>query len=141
MADLKWHDFLEIGIDFIDNDHRKLLQIMQDTRQAILEDNRGQCVILLNALLKEAGEHFSREERFLYEAKFPGLAEHKMYHEELLLKADTTKRVCEGMETEHDLKTCFDSMANFLIDDILKGDIKFKSYLDYHGHTRKKQGN
>ena len=135
MADLKWHDFLKIGIDFIDDDHRKLLSIMQDIKKAIEEDRQDECVILLTSLLKEASAHFSREEKFLYEAKFPGLAEHKMYHEELLIKANTIKRTCEGIETDHDVKECFDGMANFLIDDILRGDLKFKSYVEYKGLT------
>ena len=136
MADLKWHGFLEIGVDFIDDDHKKLLGIMQSTKKAIEADKKNECIILLTSLLKEAREHFSREEMFLYETNFPGLAEHKMYHEELLFKADTTKRICEGIETELDLQECFDGMPQFLIDDILKGDTKFKSYLDHEGYTK-----
>jgi hemerythrin-like metal-binding protein len=138
MADLKWHDFLTIGVDFIDDDHKKLLKIMQEAKEAIKEDNQNECLVLLTSLLKEARHHFSREEKFLYETNFPGLAEHKMYHEELLIKADTTKRICQGIETDHDLKECFDGMASFLIDDILKGDTKFKSHLEYHGHIDNK---
>ena len=29
-------------------------------------------------------------------------------------------------------------MATFLIDDILRGDIEFKSFLEYEGHLNKK---
>ena len=134
MADLEWHDFFEIGIDFIDDDHKKLLKIMIDTKAAIEEENNNKCVQLLTSLLKEAKEHFSREEEYLAEIKYPGLEEHKKYHKELLVKADTTKRICEGIEKEHDLVECFDGMANFLIDDILRGDIMFKSYLEYEGY-------
>ena len=111
---------------------------MQATKKTIEADNQHEGIILLTSLLKEARAHFSREEKFLYETNFPGLAEHKMYHEELLLKADTTKRICEGIETEHDLQECFDGMSRFLIDDILKGDMKFKSYLEHHGYINNK---
>jgi len=138
MAKLIWHDFFEIGVDFIDEDHKKLLEIMQDTKKAIEVDNYKKCSRLLNSLLKEARDHFTREEEFLYEAKYPGLEEHKKYHKELLIKADTTKRICEGIEKEHNLKECFDSMADFLIDDILRGDIMFKSFLEYEGYIKRK---
>lgn len=138
MADLQWHQFLEIGVKFIDEDHQKLLKIMQDVKRSIEQDNYNECVVLLNALLKEAREHFSREESFLYEAGYPDLEEHKKYHKELLVQADIIKRICEGIETEHDLKECFDGMADFLIDDILRGDIKFKSFLEYEGFADKK---
>ena len=137
MANLLWHDFLKIGVDFIDNDHKKLLDIMVSTQMAIDAGDNNKCIVLLTALLKEARDHFSREEAFLLEAKYPDLEEHKLYHKQLLLKADTTKRICEGIEAEHDLKECFDGMATFLIDDILKGDIKFKSFLEFEGYIKK----
>lgn len=136
MTDLIWHDFLEIGVDFIDEDHKNLLKIMVDTKSAIEAGDNNKCVILLTSLLKEARDHFSREEKYLFEVKYPDLEKHKIYHKELLIKADTTKRICEGIETEHDLKECFDGMAEFLIDDILRGDIMFKSYLQYKGHIK-----
>ena len=136
MTDLVWHDFLGIGVDFIDTDHKKLLQIMVDTKLAIEAGDNNKCVILLTSLLKEARDHFSREEKYLFDVKYPGLEKHKIYHKELLIKADTTKRICEGIETKHDLKECFDGMAEFLIDDILRGDIMFKSYLEYEGHIK-----
>lgn len=133
MTDLLWHDFLEIGVRFIDEDHKNLLKIMVDTKSAIEEGDNNQCAILLTFLLKEAKDHFSREEEYLFEIKYPDLEKHKTYHKELLIKADTTKRICEGIEAEHDLQECFDGMANFLIDDILRGDIMFKSYLQNEG--------
>ena len=34
MANLKWRKFLEIGVDFIDADHKKLLGIMKDIKSA-----------------------------------------------------------------------------------------------------------
>lgn len=72
----------------------------------------------------------------MFSVNYPDLDEHKKYHLELLRQADTTKRVCEGIETEHDLKECFDGMAEFLADDILGGDIVFKSFLHYAGHIK-----
>ena len=138
MADLKWYDFLEIGVDFIDEDHRELLDIMIEIKAAIEEENNNKGVQLLTSLLQHAREHFSREEAFLLEVKYPNLERHKQYHEKLILKVYATKRLCEGIETKHDLKECFDMMATFLIDDILRGDIEFKSFLEYEGHLNKK---
>jgi hemerythrin len=134
MADFLWHDFLEIGVKFIDDDHKKLLKLMQEIKQAIEQNNYDKCVVLLASLLKESREHFAREEAFLEEVNYPGLEKHKDYHRKLLIQAETVKQICEGIETEHDLKECFDSMEQFLIDDILKGDVMFVSYLEFEGH-------
>ncbi|MCK4863822.1 MAG: hemerythrin domain-containing protein [Gammaproteobacteria bacterium] len=137
MTELLWHDFFKIGIDFIDDDHKGLLKIMQEIKSTIKECDYKKRTSLLALLLKEAEEHFSREENFLSEVNFPGQEKHKMYHKELLIKADATKRLCEGVESEDDMVKCFDGMFEFLIDDILRGDIKFKSYLEYEGYIKK----
>jgi len=136
MIDLVWYDGYEIGVHFIDDDHRNLLNIMQDIRSAILKENYSKCAKLLYKLLDEARVHFKREEEFLAEAGYPGLAEHHKYHEELLIQADTTRKICEGTLKKHNLQECFDGMALFLIDDILGGDVKFKPFLKERGYMR-----
>lgn len=136
MADLTWYPAMKIGLEFIDQDHQHLLKIMQETKLAIEQGNDELCVMLLTSLLNEAKAHFEREEEFLSKVGYPGLDQHKIYHQELLVKANTTKRICQGIETEHDLRECFNGMANFLIDDVLRGDLMFKSFLEYEGHIR-----
>lgn len=136
MADLKWYSFLEIGIDFIDEEHKALLKIMQEIRSEIEANNYEAAAKLLELLLVEANTHFLSEEKYLEETGYPGLEEHKKYHNELLSKTEITKQVCENITTAHDTKECFDEMADFLIDDILKGDVMFKSYLEYKGYIK-----
>lgn len=137
MAALVWHDFLEIGIEFIDEDHKRLLAIMQDVQNAIARKDYEECTNILTELLVEASGHFQREEAFLAEAKYPGLDEHKKYHLELLTQAENIKKICEKTETSHEAQDCFKKMSRFLIDDILKGDIRFKSFLEHEGLLRK----
>ena len=136
MIDLEWHDFLNIGVDFIDDDHKNLLNIMLQVKDAINKKSFDECTLLLEMLIKECREHFTREEEYLSKAKYPHLENHKVYHNELIIKAEVTKAICEGVETEHDLKECFENMATFLIDDILRGDISFKSYLEHEGYIK-----
>lgn len=138
MADFTWHNFFEIGVDFIDDDHKNLLIIIQDVRNAIDANEHNKCITLLNKLITEARNHFKREEQYLEEVKYPELEEHKKYHNDLLERADTTRRICEDIEYEHDLNKCFDGIAKFLVDDIFNGDIKFKSHLEFYGHIKKK---
>lgn len=133
MSNLVWHDFFEIGVEFIDQDHKHLLAIMQDVQDAIMQRDYEACAKHLSRLLGEAAEHFHREEVFLGEAKYPGLTEHMKYHAELLAQAEHVKKICESTETRQDVQACFKGMARFLIDDILKGDVKFKSYLEHEG--------
>jgi len=136
MIDLVWYEGYEIGVHFIDDDHRRLLNIMQDIRSAILGEDYPECAKLLYKLLDEARAHFKREEEFLAEAGYPGLAEHQKYHQGLLVQADTTRKICEGVQEKHNLQECFDGMALFLVDDILGGDVKFIPFLKERGYMR-----
>ena len=137
MVEFAWHDFFEIGVDFIDDDHKNLLIIIQDIQNAIDASEHNKCIVLLNKLITEARDHFKREEEYLEKVKYPEIETHKNYHKNLLERADTTKRICEGIEEGKDLNSCFDGMAKFLVDDIFHGDIKFKSHLEYYGHIKK----
>jgi len=138
MVKFTWRDYFEIGVDFIDDDHKYLLEIMQDIQNAINAGEHNKSIALLNKLITESNNHFQREEQYLEEVKYPRLEEHKKYHRELIIRADATKQICEGIKHEDDLKTCFDGMAKFLVDDIFHGDIQFKSFLEFHGHIKNK---
>ena len=93
--------------------------------------------LLLTSLLEDTRYHFSRQEKQSLKVKHLDLEQHKIYPQELLIQTDTSKQICEGIEAEHDLKGCFDRMAYFLIDDILRGDINFNSCLEYEVHIKK----
>lgn len=138
MVDLVWHDFYSIGLEFLDNDHKQLLRIMQDVESAVSREDFQECSKHLVRLESEARAHFKREEEYLASVNYPDLEDHVKYHNELIEQADVMRRICEGILTKHDMRVCFDSMASFLIDDVLKGDSKFKSYLEYHGYLDKK---
>ena len=133
MNDLIWHDSFEIGLDFIDRDHRKLFKIIRDTKQAIEEDNCNECIALLTSFLEEAKDHFYREEQLLFETGYPDLEDHRVYHKRLLIKTVAARQICEGVKAGRDLKECFDGMVEFFIDDVMREDIKFKPYLENAG--------
>lgn len=136
MVDLKWIDGWSIGVDQIDNDHRNLLRIMQETKAAIEEEDYGRCAVLLSDLIKAAKDHFSREESLLSDLGYPGLERHIKYHKELLLKAKSVEAICKGIKERRNLEECFEGMAEFLIDDVVKGDLHFKSFLEDAGITK-----
>ena len=71
MVNLEWYDIYENGVDFIDEDHKKLLNIMLDVKTAVETHNHSECSKLLNKLLLESRAHFSREEAFLAKIGVP----------------------------------------------------------------------
>jgi len=134
MINLEWDDSYTIGIDFIDQDHKRLLSIMRDLRDSILEGKLKKCASLSNNIIQETEAHFTKEETYLKKIGYPYLEKHKKYHQELLAQAQQVKNICEGINQEHDLIKCFQVMESFLIDDITNGDVQFVSFLEYEGH-------
>lgn len=76
-----WNDSYSAGLAELDDDHRRLLDVVGKMEQAI-EDGRGEEVMgdVLRDILHHTEDHFPHEERLMAEHKFPGLQEHQEMH-------------------------------------------------------------
>ncbi len=135
MINLDWDKSYEIGINFIDNEHKGILSIMRSIREAINDGDLKECELLSDILIDASARHFAHEEQYLAEVDFPRLEEHKQYHISLLDQARQVKALCGNIEQNGSLEECFDAMEKFLIDDVVMGDLDFKSFLEYYGHS------
>ncbi len=124
------------GHSEIDDDHRQLVDVINLVNEAIAANELKQCRNLLNSFVDVAKDHFAREEAILRQAGFPGVEEHCSYHNALLERTYEVKKLCQDMADRGHLKECFDEMAGFLIDDVVKGDHVFVSFLANAGMIR-----
>ncbi|RZI42643.1 bacteriohemerythrin [Herbaspirillum sp. HC18] len=85
MTYLSWSDELAVGNTFIDNDHKKLIE-MVNRLHALMNEGKGKDVIgkVLHNLITYTHEHFRREEDLMRKLQFPGFQNHKDEHEKLL---------------------------------------------------------
>lgn len=85
MKDLVWGKILSVGIDEIDEDHRKLIDIFNILNHSVI---KGESPEYLAATLEELINctvwHFSHEERLMLKYRYPGFEEHKAEHRELI---------------------------------------------------------
>jgi hemerythrin len=133
MVNLQWLDSFSIGIKGIDDDHKKILQVMRGVQTAVETQDYSLCASLLDELVDLGSAHFRREEEYLADVSYPYIEEHILYHQELLLKVEAVRVICNNANSHGDLEECFNGMAEFLINDIIEGDLKFKSYLQARG--------
>ncbi len=133
MDKLDWLETFELGIPSVDADHRHLLNIMKQIETAANAAKFETCKDLLDELVVASKNHFAREEALLEETGYPNAAIHKDYHARLLSRAQSVKDVCKEIGTRENLKDCCHEMFEFLIDDIVKGDVNFKSFLEEKG--------
>ena len=85
MALFAWTDELSVGNQFIDDDHKKLIKLVNDFHDA-MEQGRGNEVIgkVLNNLIIYTKQHFKREEDEMQRIKYQRLLAHQLEHDKLI---------------------------------------------------------
>lgn len=79
-----------IGIEEIDEQHKKLFQIANDTynllNNAYIADKYDNIIALLNELRDYTATHFTEEEAYMESIKYKKILSHKVEHQEFLDK-------------------------------------------------------
>ncbi|MEG3620221.1 hemerythrin family protein [Magnetovibrio sp. PR-2] len=117
------------GHPVIDGEHAEIVNMINAVSHSIENEEHEKCEELLEAFLVLCDEHFKSEEALLADAEYPELKDHMTFHHELMLKAQGVKALCVNTESPETLKRCFDEMATLLIEDVVRGDMQFVSFL------------
>ena len=85
MALFAWSDDLRVGNTFIDEDHKKLVAMVNSFHDA-MDQGRGSEVIgkVLRNLVIYTQEHFGREEAEMQRISYPRYSVHKAEHDKLI---------------------------------------------------------
>lgn len=133
MQKLEWRESFELGNPEIDGDHRVMLELMKAVEAAASVHDRRRSERCLDRFLDFTELHFSREESLLERWGYPGWQAHADYHADLVSRAKEVRKVCATVETPEDYQRCCEKMMSFLMDDVIRGDMKLKSYLENAG--------
>ncbi len=87
MTLIQWEDSLNVGIDEIDLDHQRLVEVINRLHEAVIE-GQGQGVIrsTLDDLRTYVDTHFDREEHYFEQTGYPRAKMHKIEHSEFRRK-------------------------------------------------------
>lgn len=113
MGNVTWDDSLSIGVPLIDEQHKALIQRLNDVSAAV-EASQGEREIVktLGFLSDYAGFHFSTEEKHMGEQGFPGLEQQKVKHQEFMA---ALKNLEQDFEEEGSTRALADSINTFLL--------------------------
>jgi len=123
------------GHPVIDGEHRKIVDCINAVSEAVSAGEHAKCSSLLDGFLNICADHFAAEERLLADLGYPDLRDHAVFHKELILKAKAVKTLCMDAHSPDSIRRCFNEMATLLIEDVVKGDMQFVSYLIEHGEV------
>ena len=130
MAPLEWKESYSVGVPTLDDDHRRLIDIINRIDEAA---QYGQPIDhVLYDLTHYARSHFEREEERLRAVSYPDLdghaAEHQSFVEWLL---GVERSVAASPEAHHEIAELLGNyLRNWLINHILVVDMRYRDFLD-----------
>ena len=129
MKDLVWSDILSVGVDEIDDDHRKLVSLFNILGHSVTEGDAPEYVeAVLKELISCTAWHFNHEERLMLKYGYEGFAEHKEEHEELIKSArQLQQKILQAGNLVVDEDIEF--LEQWLTEHILTTDMRLGTYL------------
>jgi len=129
VKDLVWDNILSVGIEEIDEDHRRLVNLFNILNHSVTEgDAPDYLAAVLEELINCTVWHFSHEERLMLKYGYEEIAEHKMEHQELIKSAkELQQKVLQAgkLVANEDIEF----LEHWLTEHILTADMKLGSYL------------
>ena len=81
---MEWDKKMSVGVDLLDNDHQKLVKMLNDLYAAMMEGHGKESLgKILDELTAYTKIHFAHEENFFAQTNYPDAASHKKEHDEL----------------------------------------------------------
>lgn len=129
MKDIVWGDVLSVGVDEIDDDHRKLISIFNLLNHAVSDrESRDYLAAVLEELINCTAWHFSHEERLMVKFGYGEMTQHQAEHRELLASARSLKdeilQAPEGFTEAH-----LEYLERWLTEHIFTTDMRLGDYL------------
>lgn len=133
MALMNWSDNLSVNIKEIDEQHKKLVGMINELHEA-MKQGKGSDVTgkVLAGLIQYVATHFATEEKFMKTHAYPEYLKHKAEHDALTKQAaDLQNQFHEGKPVLTVELMSF--LKNWLTNHILGTDKKYGPYLNGKG--------
>ncbi len=131
MKDLVWDKVLSVGIDEIDEDHKKLIHIFNILNRALRDkESKEYLAATLDELINCTVWHFSHEERLMLKHGYKEFAAHKAEHQELIKSAqELQQEILQSDKPFTDEHLQF--LESWLTEHILTADGQLGTYLSH----------
>jgi len=87
MAAITWNESLSVKIESIDDQHKKLIDMINDFYENISKrTNNENILVLLQGMKKYTVEHFGYEERYMRQYSYPEYEQHKHEHDNFIAR-------------------------------------------------------
>ncbi len=132
-AFMKWEDSFSVGIKKIDEQHKKLISMINDFHISLSKGHGKQALSrILEQLASYVEEHFATEENYMQEFDYPGYIAHKREHDNFTAKV---LQIYEDYQAGKEVVTLelLDFLKKWLKNHILGTDQKYSSFFKQKG--------
>ena len=128
-----WDDSLSVGIKSIDDDHKKLLTLMNNLQTAVYYPT-GEAFErqALKELVDYTKYHFEREEKMMLDAEYVDFEAHKRQHEDMIAKVQSYCKRYE-QDPEGTIEEMTEFLKTWLVEHIGGTDQKYSEHLIARG--------
>jgi hemerythrin len=126
---LEWKDSYSVGIESIDNDHKKLIHLINNLQTAI--DYKTDITFekqTLSEVIDYTKYHFTREEGLMKDNGYPDFEPHKATHEKMIEKVSELVKAYESGE-ESAIESLLNYLKSWLIKHINGTDQEYSEFL------------
>ncbi len=131
---VEWKDEYSVGIEMIDDDHRRLLNLINQFQTAVFYQTGAKFEDeAFDALIDYTRTHFEREEQLMSEHGYPDLQAHQQEHQKMIELVES--RMAEHREQGHHeaLVEMVDFLRDWLINHINGTDQAYSGFLHDKG--------
>ncbi|MBK8174291.1 MAG: hemerythrin family protein [Rhodospirillales bacterium] len=130
MTLLRWRDSLSLDVPRVDNDHKRLFELLNRVRFLDLAGDDPQAIgDALSELLLYTQTHFRREEQLMELGGYPGLAGHRRAHQQFTAKVAEIVALFHTDPQAVRVHDLYDLMADWLVDHVLGADMQLKPWI------------
>lgn len=126
---VEWREDYSVGIESIDNDHKRLLNLINQLQTAAhYQTGREFEREAFDALVDYTKHHFNREEVLLETHGFPGYSAHKAEHAQMIAKVDAMLEEYKS-NPQQTVEQAVQFLKNWLIGHINGTDKQYSQFL------------
>lgn len=129
-----WKEEYELGVYEIDNQHKKLVEVINNFKNSIPDsttDSRAEMGNVLAYLMNYTKFHFEAEEQIMEKINYPDLVNHRIKHKNLISKIMAVLIKIKNKESYTPIEFYYFLMS-WLNDHILHEDSLIKNYVINH---------
>ncbi len=127
---IQWRDQLSLGDEAIDEDHKKLLQLINLYEDAISKRNAFELKVAFMGLVEYAAGHFQREETLQERIAYPHCQSHHEEHQELVERLTAFNASLNDPARHLEIGQASKFLHDWIVDHLLQKDLKMKPFIE-----------